>query len=94
MGGGPGFMNAAVVMDSRSTDPVVRGDDIFMRDTRTIIVLSAVTLLLVAGIGILIFLNPYTALGLAPVLLAVAAIVRALAGNTDGPTGTSRKRTR
>lgn len=51
-----------------------------MHDIRTVIVLSLVALILIGGIGLLTFVNPYAALGLTPVLMAVAVIVRAISG--------------
>jgi len=51
-----------------------------MHDIRTIIVLSLVALILIGGIGVLAVINPYVALGLAPILMAVAVIVRAISG--------------
>jgi hypothetical protein len=54
-----------------------------MHDIRTIIALSIVALILIGGIGVLAVINPYAALGLAPVLMAVAVIVRAISGDKD-----------
>lgn len=47
-----------------------------------IVVAAGVAILLGAGIIALAFVNPYALIGLPPVLLAVAAIVRALTGTT------------
>ena len=43
-------------------------------------VLTTLTVILTGGIIVLAVINPYAALGLAPVLLAIAAIVRAVRG--------------
>jgi hypothetical protein len=51
-----------------------------MNDFRTLILLSLVALLLTGGIGVLAVISPYAALGLAPVLIAVAVILRAISG--------------
>lgn len=63
-----------------------------MRDLKTIIVLSVVAIPLVTGIVVLAVINPYAALGLAPVLLAVAAIVRAIAGSDTNKARTTTRR--
>jgi hypothetical protein len=47
------------------------------------IVAAVVAIVLGAGIIALAFVNPYALIGLAPVLLAVAAIVRAVTGTTQ-----------
>jgi hypothetical protein len=51
-----------------------------MQDFKTVIVLSGVALLLAGGVTALASVNPYILFGLPPVLLAIAAIVRAIAG--------------
>lgn len=62
-----------------------------MRDFRTTFVLSGVALLLVGGVAALASINPYVLLGLPPVLLAIAAIVRAIAGtNTSTEMSTTK----
>jgi hypothetical protein len=59
-----------------------------VQDFRSILVLSVVTVMLVSGVIIAATINPYALLGLAPVLLAIAAIVRAIRGGPrDGPGG-------
>lgn len=52
--------------------------ELHMRDFKTTIVLAGVALLLVGGVAVLTSSNPSLLLGLAPVLLAIAAIVRAI----------------
>lgn len=51
-----------------------------MTDIRTVIVLAVAALLLVGGLVALALINPFAALGLSPVLVAVAAIIRAIRG--------------
>jgi len=60
-----------------------------MRDLKVILVLSAVAVILAIGIGVLLVINPSAALGLGPVLAAIAVIIRAIAG-----TGRSGRRRR
>jgi len=55
-----------------------------MRDTQTVIVLSVVATVLVLGIGAYIAINPRTAIGLIPILTAIAKIISAIGGG--GPT--------
>lgn len=55
-----------------------------MHDFKNLVAVSVLTLLLVAGVVTAALCNPYVLLGLAPVLLAIAAIVRAVtAGRRD-----------
>ncbi|MGH3569891.1 MAG: hypothetical protein ACRDRH_28540 [Pseudonocardia sp.] len=49
------------------------------------VVAAVVAIVLSAGIIALAFINPYALIGLAPVLLAVAAIVRAVTGTRPNP---------
>jgi hypothetical protein len=56
-----------------------------MHDTRTVIVLSIVALVLVLGIGVCIVINPLAAIGLAPIVVALAPIIRAIGGNPTEP---------
>jgi hypothetical protein len=55
-----------------------------MRDTKSIVILSVVAIILVLGIGLYITLNPRVAVGLAPILIAVSVIIHAI-GGTSGP---------
>lgn len=58
------------------------GADIKMgvQEFKNLIVLSGLAAFLVAGVVAAAAVNPYVLLGLAPVLLAIAAIVRAVGG--------------
>lgn len=56
-----------------------------MRDTKTVIVLSAVATVLVLGIGACIAINPLAAIGLAPTLVAISLIIRAIGGGPTEP---------
>jgi hypothetical protein len=55
-----------------------------MRDTSSIIVLSVVAIILVLGIGLFIAINPWVAVELAPILVAISVIIRAI-GGSSGP---------
>lgn len=50
------------------------------QEFKTLVVLSVLTTVLVAGVVTTAAINPYALLGLAPVLLAIAAIVREVGG--------------
>jgi hypothetical protein len=52
-----------------------------MRDTKSIVVLSIVAAILVLGIGLYITLNPWVAVGLAPILVAISVIISAIGGS-------------
>lgn len=56
-----------------------------MRNTATIIILSALATVLVFGIGACITTKPFTAIGLAPILAAISLIIRAVRGQPTGP---------
>jgi hypothetical protein len=56
-----------------------------VRDTRSIVILSVVAVILVFGIVGCIVINPWAAAGLAPILVAIAVIIRAIAGSPDPP---------
>lgn len=61
-----------------------------MRDTKTVIVLSAVATVLGLGIGVCIIINPLATIGLAPTLAAISLIIRAIGGGvteSDKPHG-------
>jgi hypothetical protein len=51
-----------------------------MNENKRIVALAAVAVVLGVGVMVLAVINPYAALGLAPVLLAVAGIIRAIRG--------------
>jgi hypothetical protein len=61
-----------------------------MRDTSSIIVLSVVAIILVLGIGLFIAINPWVAVGLAPILVAISVIIRAIGGSSGGPSDNNR----
>jgi len=56
-----------------------------MREFHRLIVLSAVAVILVIGIGVCIVINPLISASLTGALLAVAAIIRAIAGSPAEP---------
>lgn len=56
-----------------------------MRNTQTVIVLSVVATVLVLGIGACIAVNPLTAIGLAPILVAISLIISAIGGGRTEP---------
>lgn len=56
-----------------------------MRNTKSVVILSVVAVILVIGIGICTVINPWAAVGLAPVLVAIAVIITAIGGPTDPP---------
>lgn len=62
----------------------IYGHAYIMRDTTSIIVLSVVAIILVLGIGLFIAINPWVAVGLAPILVAISVIIREI-GRSSGP---------
>lgn len=54
-----------------------------MYEFRTVVVLAAVTIVVTGGLMVLSAISPYAALGLAPVLTAIAMIIRAIRGSKD-----------
>lgn len=54
-----------------------------MTDIRIVIVLAAAAVILTIAIAVLAVINPIAALGLSPVLIAIAAIIRAIRGGSD-----------
>ena len=56
-----------------------------MRNTATIIILSTLATVLVFAIGACITIKPFTAIGLAPILVAISLIIRAVRGRPTGP---------
>ena len=65
-----------------------------VQEFKNLIVLSVLAAFLVAGVVVAAVVNPYVLLGLGPVLLAVAAIVRAVGGRSGGTTRGRRVRSR
>ena len=64
-----------------------------MSNTKTV-VLALVAVVLVLGVCFFISANPWVSAGLAPVLLAIAAILRAVSGNAeDADEKTSNEKT-
>lgn len=56
-----------------------------MRKIKTVVVLSAVAIVLVLGIVTCIAINPLAAIGLAPTLAAISLIIRAISGGSRNP---------
>ena len=54
-----------------------------MNEIKRIVILSIVTLVLVIVVLVFICINPWVAAGIPAVLLALAALVRAIGGGTD-----------
>jgi ABC-type transport system involved in cytochrome bd biosynthesis fused ATPase/permease subunit len=55
-------------------------DNSDMTDIRIIVVLAVAAVVLTGGIAVLAVINPVAALGLAPVLMAIAVIIRSIRG--------------
>lgn len=54
-----------------------------VQEFKNLIALAVLATVLVAGVAATAAINPYALVGLAPVLLAIAAIIRAVGGRRD-----------
>lgn len=56
-----------------------------VHNTKSLVILSVVAVILVIGIGICTVINPWATVGLAPILVAIAVIIKAISGHPDPP---------